>query len=105
MIGAIDLLHRVGFRLKNAEVPGSGWPSLLQVPDAAQISGRLGYPVSSYQVLLSPAAEEGYLRDWREVKLDPGKNQGYALQWFLFAAVALIFYVRHALSRRTPHSS
>lgn len=105
LLGAVDLLYRVGFRLKGAEIPGSGWPSLLLTPEPGPISERLAYPVSPYQVLLSPAAEEGYVRAWHEVSLDPGRNQGYALQWFLFALCALVLYVRHALNNRAHHSS
>jgi surfeit locus 1 family protein len=43
---------------------------------------------------LDPDADRGFLRDWREARLDPEKNRGYALQWFLFAAVAAVIYLR-----------
>ena len=95
--GVLDRLHRVGFRLKGAEIPASGWPSLLQLPDPERMAERLGYPLIPYQVLLDPAADGGYLRDWQEARLEPGKNLGYALQWFLFAVCAAILYVRHGL--------
>jgi surfeit locus 1 family protein len=95
--GVADYLPRVGFKLQGAEIPGPGWPSVVQVPEPERLAERLGYPVLPYQVLLDPAAPEGYVRAWREVSPDPGKNRGYALQWFLFAAVAAVLYVRHGL--------
>lgn len=104
--GTVDYLPRVGFKLEGAEIPGPGWPSLVQVPEAAPLAERLGYPVLPYQVLLDPAAPEGYVRAWHQVPLDPGKNRGYALQWFLFATVAAVLFVRHGLkagARPTRH--
>lgn len=98
--GRVDLFHRVGFRLEGAEIPAAGWPALVQVPDADRVAERLGYPVLPYQVLLDPAAAEGYSRIWHVVPLDPGKNLGYALQWFLFAGLAAFFFIRHALNRQ-----
>ncbi|MDD1650483.1 MAG: SURF1 family protein [Methylococcaceae bacterium] len=97
--GKLDYLHRVGFRLKGAEIPAAGWPSVVQLPEADQLAERLGYPLLPYQVLLDPDAESGYLRVWHAAPLDPGKNLGYALQWFLFAAGAAFLFLRHTLKR------
>ena len=101
--GSIDLLHRVGFKLKGAEVPGSGWPSLVQVPEAKALSERLGYEVAGFQVLLAPAEPGGYRRHDREMRLDSGKNRGYALQWFLFAGVTMFLFARASI-RKAPKS-
>lgn len=97
--GTLDYLHRVGFRLKGAEIPAAGWPAVVQLPEADRLAERLGYPLLPYQVLLDPAAESGYVRLWHAVPLDPGKHLGYALQWFLFAAGAAFFFMRHAFRR------
>lgn len=95
--GTLDHLHRVGYRLRGAEIPAAGWPSLVQLPEPGPLSARLGYPLLPYQVLLAPAAEGGYVRSWHRARLDPANNRGYALQWFLFAACAAFFFVRHGL--------
>ncbi len=95
--GLADHFPEVGLRLKGAEIPGPGWPSVVQVPEPERLAERLGYPVLPYQVLLDSSEEEGYVRVWREIRLAPEKNQGYALQWFLFAAVAAILYIRYGL--------
>ncbi len=97
LTGMIDLMHRVGFQLSGADTPTAGWPSLVQVPNPDRLAERLGYPLLPYQVLLSPEATAGFSRKWQVSQLDPGKNRGYALQWFLFAAVAAIIFIRHGL--------
>lgn len=96
--GVADRFPGVGFKLKGADIPASGWPSVVQLPEPARLAERLGYPVLPYQVLLDPSADEGYIRAWREVRLTPEKNRGYALQWFLFAAVITVIYLRHGLT-------
>lgn len=97
LAGVVDRLHRVGFRLKGAEIPTEGWPSVVQLPEPGPLSDRLGYSLLPYQVLLDPSAEGGYGRYWQAGKLDSGKNRGYALQWFLFATVALILFLWRGL--------
>lgn len=99
--GSIERFPRLGFALKGAELPSAGWPALVQLAQPEALSARLGYPLLPYQVLLDPTEADGFVRDWHAVKPDPGKNLGYALQWFLFAATAAFFYVRHGL-RRSP---
>jgi surfeit locus 1 family protein len=91
----------VAWRLAGAEIPSPGWPSVVQVVDSAVLSERLGYSILPYQVLLSAAEPEGYVRDWKPANLDPGKNRGYALQWFSFAAVLVTLFVWHGV---TPKS-
>ncbi len=99
VFGLIDDLYRVGLKLEGADVPGAGWPSLVQVPDVAQMSARLRYPLGAYQVLLSPQTEGGFKRSFHTRRLDADKNRGYALQWFLLAALVLFLFVRHGLKR------
>ena len=102
--GRADYLHRVGFKLSGAEIPSEGWPSLVQVPEVAPISERLGYPVEGFQVLLGPAEVGGYVRHFKNVRLDAGKNRGYALQWFLFAVATLLLFIRSSF-RKSSHPS
>lgn len=99
--GMVDRFPRVGLKLEGAEIPSAGWPAVVQLVDPARIGERLGYPVLPYQVLADDTAAEAYTRAWKETRLDPGKNLGYALQWFLFAAVALVLYVRHGIKAGT----
>ena len=92
-IGVIDKLPNVGFKLKGAEIPSPGWPSVVQFADVQRLSERLGYPLLPYQVLLPPDMADTYAQDWKPASLHPETNQGYALQWFSFALVLSILYV------------
>ncbi len=92
-VGVIDKLPSVGFKLKGAENPSSGWPSMVQVANIERLSERLGYRLLPYQVLLPPDADYGYARDWKIASLRPETSRGYALQWFSFALAVLILYV------------
>jgi surfeit locus 1 family protein len=93
LTGTLDRFPRVGLKLEGADRPAPGWPSVVQVAEPARLAERLGFPVLPVQVLLDETASEGFVRAWHEVPLDPGKNYGYALQWFLFAAVAASLYL------------
>lgn len=95
LTGVADRFPAVGLRLQGAEIPAPGWPSVVQLAVPERLAERLGYPVLPYQVLLDETAPDGYVRSWKEVRLSPEKNRGYALQWFLFAAVAAFLYLRH----------
>ena len=101
-VGMIDKLPGVGFRLKGAEIPSPGWPAVVQVADADRLSERLGYRVLPYQVLLPPDAVDAYAIDWKPVSLHPETNQGYALQWFSFALLALVLYVWYGFKPKLP---
>jgi surfeit locus 1 family protein len=41
------------------------------------------------------------VRDWKPANVDPGKNRGYALQWFAFAATLVFLFVRSGLGKNT----
>ena len=100
----IDHFPGVGFKLAGAEIPAPGWPAVVQLLDAQHLSERLGYRLLPYQVLLPADAPDGYVRDWKQASLDPGKNRGYALQWFSFALVLSILYVWHGFKPKRPDS-
>ncbi|QSA95884.1 SURF1 family protein [Methylococcus sp. EFPC2] len=102
--GLLDRFPQVGFRLEGADVPAPGWPSVVQILDADRLAERLGYRLLPYQVLLPAAEAAGYVRDWRPVDLHPEKSQGYAVQWFSFAAVLFALYLWYGFKaqRVTP---
>jgi surfeit locus 1 family protein len=95
IIGVIDHYPGVGYALNGAEIPTPGWPTVVGVLDGREISARLGYPLLPYQVLLAADQPEGYARHWQFASLHPEKSQAYAVQWFSFAVVVLILYLRH----------
>lgn len=100
LVGQIDALPSVGLRLAGAERPTPGWPAVVQLVDPAVAAEVLGYPVLPYQVLLDAASPDGYLRDWKPANVDPTKNQGYALQWFAFAGVLVLLFLRNTIAKK-----
>lgn len=99
--GIADKFPEVAWRLSGAEIPAPGWPAVTLVAEPTALSERLGYSILPYQVLLSPAEPLGYVRDWKPASVDPGKNRGYALQWFAFAGVLTVLFVWHGLRRNS----
>ncbi len=91
--GVVDKFPSVGWRLRGAETPTPGWPGVVQLVDAAALSLHLGYPVVPYQVLLDASEPNGYVRRWTSSDPDPGKNRGYALQWFSFATILMVLFL------------
>ena len=93
--GRLDRLPRPGLRLAPPAIDAADpWPRRLLFPTAADLAAQIGYPVHDYQLLLDPAAADGYLRDWRPQVMGPDTHFGYAVQWFGFAvAMALIYLI------------
>ncbi|HDY82351.1 MAG: SURF1 family protein [Gammaproteobacteria bacterium] len=75
----------------------AGWPKRIQAvemdklqpPIMALVSGA----VFPYPVRIDADAPGALLVDWQVVNMSPHKHQGYALQWFVMAAVLFVFYV------------
>jgi surfeit locus 1 family protein len=99
--GLLDRLPRAAMAsAAPAADPAAPWPRRLLFPTAAEIGAALGYPVADYQVLLAPAAPDGYDRAWRPALLTPQQHLGYAVQWFALAAALVVLYA--ALNWRKP---
>lgn len=91
--GRVNDFPGVGYRLKGAEIPTSEWPALVQVVDVDTLSGVLGYPLQPYQVMLDPAENHGFAREWKlTFPVSPEKHLAYAVQWFALAGVLLILF-------------
>jgi surfeit locus 1 family protein len=76
------------------EQPRRVWPYRVQHIDVERFERELGYPVSSYMLLLDPSAPDGYRRNWQPVQgFGPERNVGYAVQWFGLAAALLVIYL------------
>ena len=88
--GRLERLPQPGLRLGAAGSSAATAPVVvLQYPTAEELSHRLGTPVFDYQVLLDPAAADGYVRDWRAPGMAPERHLAYAGQWGLLALGAL----------------
>jgi len=93
VIGRIDNLPVVGISLGHiAPKPGAHWPKVTSFPTTADLSAALGRPLQSRQVLLNADQGLGYTRDWHPSGFGPDRFLAYAIQWWCFAALALILY-------------
>ncbi|HEY2274211.1 MAG TPA: SURF1 family protein [Steroidobacteraceae bacterium] len=107
----------VGLSGRVADLPAAGlasgrappdpldpWPRVTSFPRAAELARALGVPLGERILLLDPGAPHGYLRDWLPPGLAPLRHLSYAIQWWCFAALALVVWgilsVRRA--RRAP---
>lgn len=95
-----------------AEIPSPPALVLHQGPDAAKDwGGRWPYltldlfaatvdePVLPVLLLLDPEVPGGFARHWTRPLPNPGMHLGYAAQWFAFALIALVLYLRLSLVR------
>ncbi|MFO1429597.1 MAG: SURF1 family protein [Candidatus Competibacteraceae bacterium] len=81
--------------LRLAEPVGAdSWPHVVQYIDYERLAQALGYPLLPVVLLLDPAAENGYRRDWRPQlgEFGPERHVGYAVQWFALAATLIVIY-------------
>jgi surfeit locus 1 family protein len=69
------------------------WPKLTSYPTMGELSAALGRPLESRIVLLDPQEPDGYVRDWHPPGIQPVRHWSYAIQWWCFAVVTVIFWV------------
>ena len=87
-----------------APEPAAPWPKVTSYPDIAQLARALGAALSPRILLLDPQAPLGYVRAWQAPGLSPLRHFAYAMQWWSFAALALLVWGVTSL-RRTPSRS
>ncbi len=104
--GRINQFPSVGIKLKGAEIPAAGWPSVVQVLDSAMLSQTLGYEVADFQLELAVDAIEGYKRDWKiQVPIPPEKHKAYAVQWFALALTLTALFIWISVRTRSEHTA
>jgi surfeit locus 1 family protein len=77
------------------------WTPVVPYVDLASFARHTGHPVEPFMVLLSPAADHGYVRQWVLYEGGPERHEAYAFQWFSLAVALVIIYVGVNLRRRT----
>jgi surfeit locus 1 family protein len=60
---------------------------------------RLALPLQPFVVQQTNDAHDGLMRAWERPDTDIAKHRGYALQWYAFAVLTLIFYVLFSTRR------
>ncbi len=74
------------------------WP-YLTLDHFAQWSGLKILP---FAVLQSPADSGGFVRQWPQPRISDGMHIGYAIQWFSFALITLLIWLRLSLPKQPP---
>jgi surfeit locus 1 family protein len=97
--GRIGALPVAGIAAGRVPPPASGpWPRVASFATEADLAAALPYAVAPGVLLLDGADPDGYVRDWRPPGLEPARHYAYAVQWWAFAALALVLFV--VLNRR-----
>lgn len=92
--GRANHFPSVGLVLEGADIPSESWPAVVQVVNPDVLTKKLGYPLLDFQVELSPAMADGYLREWREISImPPEKHIAYAVQWFGLALTLTVLFI------------
>ena len=97
--GIVSHLPRVGLRPGEAFEGERGWPRVAVFPSNEEIAAELGEPVLPGALLLSPEAEDGFLRHWEPDVSGPSMHYSYAFQWFALA-VAVVVIVTWQMRKR-----
>lgn len=98
--GRVDRLPRAALDL-GAPAATEGEPvTVLSFPDFAAIESALGAEVWHFQLLLDPAASDGFVREWAPETGRADRNIAYAVQWFGLALLALVIGIGMALKGR-----
>ena len=63
-----------------------------------RFANMVDYPVKHFVVLQSPNDDQGFIRQWPMRKPNKVMHIGYALQWFAFALITSLIYLRLSIS-------
>lgn len=79
------------------------WPKVTSFPRPGELAQALGVPLGARILLLDADAPFGLVRDWQPPGMSPLRHLAYAIQWWCFAALALVVWAVLGLRRRTRH--
>jgi surfeit locus 1 family protein len=66
------------------------------------LSRAFGQPVEPRILLLDPHEPNGYVRDWHPPGMQPVRHWSYAIQWWAFAVVVIIFWAVVSRTKGKP---
>jgi len=76
--------------------PGKVWPYF----DSEKYAQHTGYNLLPVVILMDDKIGEGYIRNWPKHDAKMGMHIGYAIQWYVFAAIVLITYIAVNLKKK-----
>jgi surfeit locus 1 family protein len=80
------------------------WPKVTSFPTMTELSQAFGQPLDSHILLLDSHDPDGYVRDWHPPGLEPSRHWSYAVQWWSFAVVLVILWIRLSFRKQVPTS-
>jgi surfeit locus 1 family protein len=89
LTGVLADLPSAGLALGRSP-PAGAWPKVTAFPDMPSLEAALGEPLEPRILWLDPQAPSGYVRDWHAPGMSPLRHFSYAIQWWCFAALALL---------------
>jgi surfeit locus 1 family protein len=99
VVGVVKLLNEYQFILGKNILQPDAKPLLMQKIDTNEISQLLQQAVYPFVLRLDASAPQGFTRDWQALNVNPERHMGYAVQWFLMAAVLLIAYLSFCIEK------
>jgi surfeit locus 1 family protein len=109
---ALDTAATVTLSGRVAQLPSAGlasgraapraadpWPKVTSFPRPGELAQALGVPLEMRILLLDAQAPFGLVRDWQPPGMSPLRHLAYAIQWWCFAALALIVWAVLGLKR------
>lgn len=69
------------------------FPLVIQGLEIEKLSSKINQPFQPFIIRLDAKAPLGFERDWKPVVLSPSRHIFYAVQFFLFAFIALMIFV------------
>lgn len=104
IVARLDRLPEPGLRLGDSADLGESWPRVLSFPTHAQLERVLKRRLAQRIALLEPGEPDGFERSSQPLAhIAPGRHIAYAVQWFAFAALAVILYVVVNRKKTGPH--
>lgn len=104
LVGRVDELPVTGIAIgRAAPEAGASWPKRTSFPVTTELAAALAEPIESRQILLDADEPHGFVRHWKSAsaQFPPLRHIGYAIQWWGFAALALVLFVILNLKPRT----
>ncbi|MBT8084669.1 MAG: SURF1 family protein [Woeseia sp.] len=86
----VGRLPRVAVRPGAAFAETEGWPRVAVYPRLEDVASVTGFAIQPPVLLLSAAADDGFVRDWQPAQQGPMKHYGYAFQWSALALTVLV---------------
>ena len=80
---------------------GTDYPHVFQAFEPDVFASELELKLLPLMIELAPVEKYGYVRDWKPYFGKIEKHNGYALQWFLMALIALFLYFKLNTKRVT----